>query len=108
VNTGITYSEAIRGSSSNTLPSPLNQMSTFEHNYLFPEPEPLAKGRLTELPLDSAKNLEPIEKTENDDKLKADTPAADKEFFSFFTLSNYNIPIEIQKASIELSENIEK
>jgi hypothetical protein len=96
VNTGITYSEAI------------NQMSTIEHNYLFPVPEPLAKERLTELPLDSDKNLEPIEKTENENKLKADTPAADKEFFSFFTLSNYNIPIEIQKASIELSENIEK
>jgi hypothetical protein len=83
-------------------------MNTFEHNYLFPEPEPLTKGHLTDLPLDSEKNLEPIDKTEKENKLNADSPAADKEFFSFFTLSTYNIPIEAQKASIELSENIEK
>ena len=90
------------------LPSPMNPMNPYEHNYLFPEPEVLAKGHLTDLPLDSRKKLEPIEKDEKEKKAKADTPSADKEFFSFFTLSNYNIPIEIQKASIELSENIDK
>lgn len=79
------------------------------HNYLFPEAEPVAKGKLSDLPLDSGKTLEPINKTGLDVRnSKANSPSADKEFFSFFKLSSYPIPVGAQKASIELDENSEK
>ena len=94
---------------SGNIPPVLSIMPVHEHNYLFPEPEPLAKGKLSDLPLDWGKNLEPIEKDEKElDKKKASTPGPDKEFFSFFTLSNYNIPIGANKPSIDLSENLEE
>jgi len=87
-------------------------MPVHEHNYLFPDPEPLAKGKLSDLPLDWGKNLQPIDKIEIDEKeleqKKASTPGPDKEFFSFFNLSSWNIPIGANKPSIELSENLEE
>jgi len=75
-------------------------------NYLFPQRDSLPKGSVSNLPITNGKKLEPINKRETtDNKTKSSMPDVDKDFFSFFTLSNYNIPIGVQKASIELEED---
>lgn len=75
-----------------------------EHNFLFPEPEPLAKGKLSDLPLDFKRRLEPIEKEEKVEKTNDVTPGPDKAFFHF-TFNNLMVPIGGSKPSIDLSEN---
>lgn len=77
-------------------------------NYLFPNTEPKPRGRLDDLPLASGKTLQPINKTENEVKDKSTSPSADKEFFSFFNLSSFDIPVGAQKGAIDLEDNTEK
>ena len=89
---------------SQNIPPLMSVTPIHEHNFLFPEPEPLAKGKLSDLPLDYKKRLNPLEKDEKSEKSKDSTPGPDKAFFHF-SFSNFVVPIGGNKPSIDLSDN---
>uniref|UniRef100_A0A7S3KUA8 Uncharacterized protein n=1 Tax=Euplotes crassus TaxID=5936 RepID=A0A7S3KUA8_EUPCR len=75
-----------------------------EHNFLFPQAEPLAKGKLSDLPLDNKRRLQPIDNEEKGDKSKESTPGPDKAFFHF-TFNNFTVPIGGSKPSLDFCDN---
>lgn len=89
-------------------PAPINALRTRGINYLFPENDTLPKGKLSDLPLDAGKTLEPVKKLETEVVNNSPSPGVDKEFFSFFTLSSYPIPVGAQKPAIDLDSESEK
>lgn len=89
---------------SHNIPPVMSMTPIHEHNFLFPEPEPLAKGKLSDLPLDCKKRLQPIDQDEKGEKSKDTTPGPDKAFFHF-SFSNFTVPIGGNKPSIDLSDN---
>ena len=61
------------------------------------------------LPLDSSKRLTKVTKSEREVKAShIPHPAASKEFFSFFNLSSYEIPIGPEKHCIDIDDNTDK
>ena len=73
------------------------------------EDEAQNNSNIAGLPLDSSKRLPKVTKSEKEVKENNQSlPGASKEFFSFFNLSSYDIPIGPDKHCIEIDENTEK